>query len=188
MPEVEDQGEQERDGRYGRWHGAQYTRVIHHCGVCGIIVAIMAAEESLSADQVTRQVEYWLELADYDLETARVMLTSGRLLYVGFMCHQVVEKSLKGVIVATEHVIPPYIHALVKLAKLAKCYDRMRVEDQALLDTLEPLNIEARYPAQKAVLMRSLTEERCRTLIESTEGVLPWIKTQCATALKSSPE
>jgi len=35
-----------------------------------------------------------VDLAQYDLETAQVMLDGGRFLYVGFMCHQVVEKSL----------------------------------------------------------------------------------------------
>ncbi len=34
------------------------------------------------------KMRYWLDLSDYDLETASAMLTSGRYLYVGFMCHQ----------------------------------------------------------------------------------------------------
>lgn len=41
------------------------------------------------------KVTYWLDSADYDLETAKAMLDTGRLLYVGFMCHQTVEKVLK---------------------------------------------------------------------------------------------
>jgi len=40
--------------------------------------------------------KYWLELAEYDMETAKVMLLGERYLYVGFMCHQVIEKALKG--------------------------------------------------------------------------------------------
>jgi HEPN domain-containing protein len=34
------------------------------------------------------KTEYWLDLAKYDLETAKAMLYSKRYLYVGFMCHQ----------------------------------------------------------------------------------------------------
>ncbi len=30
---------------------------------------------------------YWLESAEYDLQTAQAMLETRRLLYVGFMCH-----------------------------------------------------------------------------------------------------
>ncbi len=39
------------------------------------------------------KVKYWLELSDYDLGTALAMLNSKRYLYVGFMCHQTIEKN-----------------------------------------------------------------------------------------------
>jgi HEPN domain-containing protein len=45
-------------------------------------------------DDTIEKVRYWLEMAEYDLETARVMLKGQRFLYVGFMCHQVIGKSL----------------------------------------------------------------------------------------------
>ena len=37
------------------------------------------------------KIEYWLEIAQYDLVSAKAMLESKRFLYVGFLCHQVVE-------------------------------------------------------------------------------------------------
>lgn len=45
------------------------------------------------------KINYWIELADYDLKTAKAMLDTKRFLYVGFMCHQVIEKTLKGYLV-----------------------------------------------------------------------------------------
>ena len=45
---------------------------------------------------VKKKIDYWIDIAQYDLETARAMLKSGRFLYVGFMCHQVIEKIFKG--------------------------------------------------------------------------------------------
>lgn len=42
------------------------------------------------------RVKYWIDVAEYDYDTAKVMLKSGRRLYVAFMCHQVVEKMLKA--------------------------------------------------------------------------------------------
>lgn len=33
------------------------------------------------------KVNYWIDIAEYDLETAKAMFTSKRFLYVGFMCH-----------------------------------------------------------------------------------------------------
>ena len=64
-------------------------------------------------------VEYWLDLAEYDIGTAKVMLNGGRYLYVGFMCHQTIEKALKAVIArdCVEDEIPPKIHHLQKLAE-----------------------------------------------------------------------
>ena len=42
------------------------------------------------------KIKYWVEIADYDFDTAIAMLESRRLLYVGFMCHQVIEKMIKA--------------------------------------------------------------------------------------------
>lgn len=148
----------------------------------------MPSSNPLDAEKIERQVRYWLDLADYDMATARTMLTGGHYLYVGFMCHQVVEKGLKGLYVLAARATPPYIHALVKLAQLARVYDELPPEAQALLDVLEPLNIEARYPSQKNAVLQSLTPERCRGLIHNTESVLRWIKAKCDAALKHMPE
>jgi HEPN domain-containing protein len=43
--------------------------------------------------------EYWLDTAQYDLETADAMYKSGRWLYVVFSCEQSIEKLVKGLYV-----------------------------------------------------------------------------------------
>ena len=65
------------------------------------------------------KVSYWLDLADYDIETANVMLDGRRYLYVGFMCQQVIEKSLKAAICSISDEFPPYTHNLLNLAEKA---------------------------------------------------------------------
>ena len=55
--------------------------------------------------------------AEYDLETAKVMLSGKRFLYVGFMCHQVVEKALKAYYQFFRENTPPHIHNLSVLGK-----------------------------------------------------------------------
>lgn len=47
-----------------------------------------------------------------------------------------------------------------------------------IIDLLDPLNIEARYPSYKEKLMKSLTQEKCITLIEQTKKLQQWIKTK----------
>ena len=125
-------------------------------------------------------VKYWLDLTDYDIKTAKVMLDGGRYLYVGFMCHQVIEKALKAVVArdCAEGEIPPKIHDLSKLAVKAKLFDLMSEKQQDFIEDLNPLNIEARYPEYKEDIAAGLTKENCRELIKGTEEMLCWIKEQ----------
>lgn len=123
------------------------------------------------------KTEYWFESAEYDLQTAKAMLETKRYLYVGFMCHQTIEKALKGIFVArTPDEELPYIHKLVRLANLCGLTEELSGAQLSLLDTLNPLNIEARYPLNKTLLLQSLTQERCKTLIQETEALFQWLK------------
>jgi len=122
------------------------------------------------------KVAYWLDLSSYDLKTAKVMLEGERFLYVGFMCHQVIEKALKGIISSVSPEQPPYTHNLTILAKSAGIYKLFNEDQLDLIDTLEPLNIQARYPISKERLLESLTKERCLIIYSKTEELLKWIK------------
>ena len=62
------------------------------------------------------KVTYWIELSDYDLETAEAMLRTKRYLYVGFMCHQAIEKIFKAYFVLLKSESTPYSHSLSYLA------------------------------------------------------------------------
>ena len=63
------------------------------------------------------KVTYWIEMSDYDLETADAMLLTGRYLYVGFMCHQTIEKILKAYWANRLVEVPLKIHSLSRLAE-----------------------------------------------------------------------
>ena len=103
-----------------------------------------------------------------------------RFLYVGFMCHQTIEKALKGILVTRKPEEElPYIHKLMRLANLSGISTEMDERQLALLDVLNPLNVEARYPLHKSRLLESLTVERCGQMIEETEALLKWIRKQC---------
>ena len=121
-------------------------------------------------------IKYCLDIAEYDLETARAMLEAKRLLYVGFMCHQVIEKALKACYVSANNEIPPYTHNLIFLAEKAKLDDLFSEEQRNLIFTLRPLNVESRYPAYKDELFKTLSYEICRKMLSDTEEMLKWIK------------
>ena len=122
------------------------------------------------------KVKYWVELADYDFETAQAMFETKRFLYVGFMCHQVIEKILKAYWSSVLEEPALKIHSLSRLAEKSGLDKDMSEEQTDFIDSLEPLNIEARYPSYKDRLMNTLTEERCKELIKQTDELRLWIK------------
>lgn len=122
------------------------------------------------------KTDYWIELADYDLETAKAMLKSKRFLYVGYMCNQVIEKMLKAYYVKATGEQPTYTHKLIRLAEESNIYKMFSDEQKDFLDIISPLNIEARYPTQKQDLLESLSKDKCVNIIKRTEELMLWIR------------
>lgn len=129
-------------------------------------------------DMQQDKVKYWVELADYDFDTALAMLETKRFLYVGFMCHQVIEKMLKAYWSNVLEEPALKIHSLSRLAEKSGLDKEMSEEQTDFIDALEPLNIEARYPSYKERLMKTLTEERCKELVKQTDELRLWIKSR----------
>lgn len=124
---------------------------------------------------IEEKITYWLEVSAYDIDTAKAMLDTGRYLYVGFMCHQAVEKILKALFVRNNTEAPPYTHSLLKLAKGAGCYTDLSETQKDLLDQLDPLNIEARYPSYKEQLLKQLSNSICTKMFSETKEFTEWI-------------
>jgi len=124
------------------------------------------------------KVNYWLELSDYDLETAEAMLVSKRYLYVGFMCHQTIEKIFKAWFSHLHPEPAPFSHSLSYLAKKGEFYDFFTDDQKDFIDQIEPLNIEARYPSYKERLLKSLSHQKCTEIIEQTRELQLWIKSK----------
>ena len=104
------------------------------------------------------------------------MLESKRYLYVGFMCHQSIEKILKAYYTKLKSETAPFSHSLSYLAKKGDFYESFTESQKDFIDQIEPLNIEARYPSHKERLLRSLTKEKCAEILQNTKELQQWIK------------
>jgi len=123
-----------------------------------------------------KRVKYWIDISEYDLETAEAMLKSKRYLYVGFMCHQTIEKAFKAYFILIKSETPPFSHSLSYLAKKGDFYELFTEKQKNFIDQIEPLNIEARYPSHKERLLKSLTDAKCVEIIQKTKELQKWIK------------
>lgn len=122
------------------------------------------------------KVNYWMEMSDYDYDTAQAMLATKRYLYVAFMCHQVIEKALKAYWSKVLEEPPLKIHTLSRLAEKTGLDQEMPEPYLDFIDILEPMNIEARYPTYKERLLKSLDEARCTDIINQTNELRQWIR------------
>ena len=122
------------------------------------------------------KVTYWMDIADYDLGTAEDLYKSRRWIYVAFMCHQVIEKTLKAYWSSTQEMDPPFTHHLANLAIRCHLYEQMTEQQQEFIAMLMPMNIEARYPEYKEKLSTRLNQEACQDIINKTKALQTWIK------------
>jgi len=122
------------------------------------------------------KVEYWLDIADYDYQTALDLQKSKRWLYVAFMCHQTLEKGLKAYWCATMPNDPPSTHNLLTLITGANLTSEVSDEQKQFIQEMMPMNIEARYPEYKENLLKQLPPERCQDIITKTNDFYIWIK------------
>jgi len=124
------------------------------------------------------KVKYWADISDYDYDTAEAMLRTGRWLYVGYMCHQVVEKIFKAYWCSYKDEPAPFSHNLLNIAQSCGLGQQLNAEQRAFIGELMPMNIEARYPSYKQVLGESLSEEKCQRLLDKTKELQLWVKTK----------
>ncbi|MDR2448802.1 MAG: HEPN domain-containing protein [Prevotellaceae bacterium] len=111
------------------------------------------------------KVQYWIQLSDYDMETAEAMLQSKRYLYVKFMYHPAMGKILKAGFTKLKEETPPFVHKLTLLARRTGFYEMLSDEQKAFVIKLDPLNINARYPDYKNKLSQQLTCPVCTGIL-----------------------
>jgi len=122
------------------------------------------------------KITYWFEIALDDLDSAGIMLEKNKYLQTGFYCHQALEKSLKGYHWFVNSEEPPYTHNLFKLCMDVRLYDSLNETQKNLIDTLMPLNIEARYPDDKMEILKTLGKSRIEAIYKQTGDLVRWIQ------------
>ena len=122
------------------------------------------------------KVKYWIDLSDRDFDTAQWVTKGGYNLHAGYMCHQAVEKILKGYFTTIKEDTPPFTHNLIDIAVKTGLYDLMSNEQKSFMDVLNPLNIEARYPEYKNKIAQTMTNDVTQNILTKTKELLQWTK------------
>ena len=102
---------------------------------------------------VRKDTSNWIALADYDIETANHMLSTGRYLYVVFLCHLALEKLLKAHVAEVTQTVPIKTHDLIYLVK--KSGLDLPENHPDFIGKINTASIPTRYPDD---LQRALKE------------------------------
>ena len=122
---------------------------------------------------MSEMAQGWIDRAQYDLDTARAMLASGRYLYVLFCSQQAVEKALKALIVQKTDELPPRVHNLPRLAEVAGV--ELSQERLRFVGQLSAYYIQSRYPEEIEATGSTLTQELAEEVLDGAEQTISWI-------------
>jgi HEPN domain-containing protein len=122
---------------------------------------------------------YWLEHAQYDLETAEAMHKGGRWVYVVFMCQQALEKLCKGLYLLYIDDNIPRLHNItaVFLRFADKLPESLNDDYRKFFDRLSLYYLETRYPEYKNSLSDVTDEATANFLLQKTREVFQWLLT-----------
>lgn len=132
-----------------------------------------AANQMIMANK--ERAEKWLDLVTEDLSVAELLFNNGHWLYTGFMCHQVIEKTLKAYWCVCRDDDPPYLHDHERIAKGCGLYTKMSEEQKDFLEGIKNMNIDARYQEVKDAVARTLNRETTEMILEITKQLYAWI-------------
>ena len=123
--------------------------------------------------------EYWLDIAQYDLDSAEAMQKGGRWLYVVFMCQQAIEKLVKGLYTLYIDDNVPRTHNITRMVEefedqLAETVPK---EKYHLFDALSSYYLNNRYPDFLQNLSVQIKEKEAKKTLSQTKEVFAWLLT-----------
>jgi len=140
-----------------------------------LIVSLQSRNKKKDMSNKER-AEKWLDLVAEDLSVAQDLYKTGHWLYTGFMCHQVIEKTLKCYWCVCRDDDPPFLHDHDRIAKGCGLYTKMNEEQKDFLKSIRDLYIEARYREVKDTIARRLTRETTAEILDQTKQLYAWIQ------------
>lgn len=116
----------------------------------------------------------WMDDAEYDIQSAEVMLKSGRYFYVIFMCHLAVEKMLKAVWLESKEEIPPKVHDLVYL--MINTGLSLPDDLKKFVTDLSDKSVVTRYIDGRKLLAAKLNAKNSTAILNMTKELRKWLK------------
>lgn len=121
-------------------------------------------------------MNYWINSAERDYETMKIMFENKRNTWCLFLGHLVIEKLLKGLYAKNSQQDPYAVktHNLLTLAE--KCNLELTDEQLERLQIITQFNISARYDDYKESFYQKCTDSYTAHQVKNIEEVYTWLK------------
>ena len=120
---------------------------------------------------VKKQIQYWVDGAKNDFESAIVLIESKRYLHGLFFCHLVIEKMIKAHVVKNTNEIAPKSHNLLYLVEKANL--KLAEEDEIFLGILMKYQIQGRYPDYNPKIPN---QSDVKKYVQHTKRMMQWLE------------
>ncbi len=120
----------------------------------------------------------WVEMSDYDFDTARALFSVQRYMYIGLMCHRTIEAILKAYWCNVLEEPLSEVRHLGQLAGETGIIIEFSEDQIDFIDELEPLNRDVLNPSDRERLMKALTPNYCKELLTRTSALRQWVKSR----------
>jgi HEPN domain-containing protein len=122
---------------------------------------------------------YWLTYAQYDLDTAEAMFSSGRWFYVVFMCQQALEKLVKGLYTVYVDDNVPKVHNIKTVFE--RFEDKLTIQANQevyhVFDILSGYYLGNRYPDFMNDLTTTVNKNDAGYILQKAKEVFQWLQT-----------
>ncbi|HRX16952.1 MAG TPA: HEPN domain-containing protein [Spirochaetota bacterium] len=119
-------------------------------------------------------IQYWLNSAEHDLDSADALFSAGKYDWCLFLGHLVVGKALKAKCVSVNDEFPPKSHNLLFLCEKAKI--ELTDGQKEFLDIVNGFNIDTRYPDYKLTFYKNCSKEFTLKHFTKIKEIYRWIR------------
>jgi len=112
---------------------------------------------------INKQIDYWVNGAISDIETAELLINGKKYIEGLFFCHLTIEKIFKALVVKKTNQLAPKTHNLNYLYELAGV--KVSDENTLFMSVLMKYQLEGRYPEYypKVPLFETGNDYLCKT-------------------------
>jgi len=121
-----------------------------------------------------KTTQNWLLSSEYDVKTAAALFKNKRFIYVVFMCHLALEKTLKAVLSEMLDEMPPYTHNLNRLIEISNI--SLPEEHKTFINRINLQSVPTRYPEDFKRLSKEFNKIIAEDYLKQTKRIMRWLK------------